>query len=272
MKFFKLLPLLILLISVNKINRAQDTLSFDRTYLPYPDTVLVFLPESYNSRDNFPLAILLNGWSGSYKQWNGIVNLKKLAEQYNFVITTPDGYYDSWYCNNTRRKNIQYEKFFTEDLLPALLRKYKIDRSKIFISGLSMGGHGAITLFLKYNDLFLSAGSTSGILDITKFPKNWGLISALGEYELNEDSWKSNSAFYIIDSLKNKNKEFIIDCGTEDFAYDVNEKFFHKCKDLKLKITFMARPGKHERKYWAESILYHFDFFTRLLGKNKNQN
>ncbi len=270
MKILRFLSVLLILLILNKINSAQDTLSFERNYLPYPDTTLIFLPDNYDSSDNFPLVILLNGWSGSYKQWNGIVDLKKLADKYNFIIVTPDGYYDSWYCNNTQRKNIQYEKFFTEDLLPELFHKYKIDRSKVFISGLSMGGHGAITLFMKYNDLFLSAGSTSGILDITQFPQNWGLPSALGNYEDHKEIWNKNSAYYLIDSLENKGKEFIVDCGTEDFAFNVNAKFFHKCKDLKLKITFIAMPGRHEKKYWAESVLYHFDFFKRLLNKINN--
>ncbi len=258
-----------LVLILSGINPAQDTLSFKRNYLPYPDTTLVFLPDTYNLSENFPAVILLNGWSGNYKQWNDIADLKTLANKYNFIIVTPDGYYDSWYCNNIPRKNLQYEKFFIEDLLPELFRKYKIDRTKLFISGLSMGGHGAMTLFIKYNDLFLSAGSMSGILDITKFPNKWGLQSVLGSYEKHMKIWNENSAYHIVDSLKNSKKEFIVDCGTEDFAFGVNAKFFHKCKDLKLKITFIARPGGHDRKYWAESILYHLDFFKRLLTKLK---
>ncbi len=260
----KLYLLFTLILFISLPINAQDTLVIERNYLPYADTTLIFMPDSVSKTENLPLVILLHGWSGNYKQWNEIVNLDSLAESYRFIFATPEGFYDSWYLDNPERKNYKWETFFVKDLVPALTEKYNIDTSKIFISGLSMGGHGAITMFIKHNDLFSSAGSTSGILDITEFPGKWELDKALGNYENHKVVWENNSAFHLIDKLENKNKQFIIDCGTEDFAFPVNAKFFHKCKKMGLKITFIARPGKHEKKYWAESIIYHLDFFKKI--------
>ncbi len=267
-KYFFVFCLIFVISTSSGINGQETLLVIKKEYLPYPDTTLIFQPEGINEPENLPLVILLHGWSGNYKQWSEIADLQYLSSKYGFVIATPEGFYDSWYVDNTARENYRLETFIVNDLIPLLIEKYKIDKSKIFISGLSMGGHGAITLFLKHPDLFLSAGSTSGILDITAFPGKWGLASALGSYVNHKELWENNSAFFLLDNFREKNKQLIVDCGTEDFAFPVNHKFFHKCKKSGIKITFIARPGKHERTYWAKSLIYHLNFFKNILTGN----
>ena len=117
--------------------------------LPSADQYLIVTPENYNTRNDYPLIILLHGWSGNYQQWNSIIDLQDLANAYNFVIVCPDGFYDSWYLNNPLKPEVQYEDFFWQDFIPYLKNNYSIDSNNVFISGLSMGGHGAITLYLK---------------------------------------------------------------------------------------------------------------------------
>ena len=249
---------------------AQDTLIFKRDYIPWPDTTVVFLPHQQKPSIKLPMLILLHGWSGTYRQWNKEINLQDYADHYGWIIVTPDGFYDSWYVNSPRKKNCQFETFFWKDLIPKLFHDYKIDSSAIFISGLSMGGHGAMTLFLKHPDFFLSAGSTSGILDLTYFPNRWSMKNALGSIEKYPDAWKNNSAIYLLKNIAGTNKQIIFDCGTEGFAYNVNKKFFDECRRLKIKATFISQPGRHAHSYWRKSIKYHFFFFNQLL-KDRNK-
>ncbi len=249
--------------------QAQDTLIFKKNYIPWPDTTLVFLPHSKKPSNKKPMLILLHGWTGNYKQWSREINLKEYASKYDWIIVTPDGFYDSWYVNSPIKKNVQFETFFWNDLIPKLFRLYLIDKSKIFISGLSMGGHGAMTLFLKHPNFFLSAGSTSGILDLTFFPDRWSIRKAIGSIEKYPDVWKKNSAYYLLENIAGTNKQIIFDCGTEGFAYEVNRRFFEKCRRLKIKATFISQPGKHTHSYWKKSIKEHFFFFNELLNSAK---
>ena len=106
-----------------------------------------------------------------------------------------------------------------------------------------MGGHGAIYLFLHHPDFFKSVGSTSGILDITAFPENWSLPKVFGSYTLHQKTWQKNSDIYLLKSLKDKKKQIIVDCGTEDFAFKVNEAFNDSCIALGIPIKFIKRPG-----------------------------
>ncbi len=259
--------LAVLFLSATKIF-SQDILTFNKPYIPYPDTVLIFTPDNYNNgKNDYPLVFLLHGWSGNYTQWNTLINLKEYANKYGFVIVCPDGFYDSWYTDNLMRKNYQFEKFFWNDLIPEILFTYRIDIKNIFISGLSMGGHGALTLFFKNPYFFKSAGSTSGILNLTKFPGKWNLNLAYGNWTNNKKNWLENSAVYLVKNIKDLNKQIIVDCGSEDFAFNVNREFFDKCKALNIKIKFITRPGTHSAGYWRKSIKQHFDFFKKIYGK-----
>ena len=244
---------------------SQDTLLIYADSVPAADTTIIFIPQSYDPTNYYPLLFMLHGWSGNYAQWSEITDLQKYADDYNFIIACPDGFYDSWYLNSTVKTNIQFEKFFFDNLVPEIFNRYKISKENIFITGLSMGGHGAITLFLKHPDFFNSGGSTSGILNITQFPKKWGIENMIGEMNDNLSVWQNNSAVHILAKIEKFNHDIIVDCGTQDFALKVNEEFYETCKTKGVRIKFIAQPGNHSRQYWKKSIDEHFRFFNELI-------
>jgi len=65
------------------------------------------------------------------------------------------------------------EKYITEEL-PSLLNKsdLPLDTSKASVFGHSMGGHGALTLYLKYPNLFKSSSAFAPICNPVNAP--WG--------------------------------------------------------------------------------------------------
>ncbi|MCL5029347.1 MAG: esterase family protein [Bacteroidetes bacterium] len=247
----------------------QDTLLINADYIPHTDTTLVFYPKDYKPETSYPLLFMLHGYSGNYEQWNDITNLDSVATKDEFIIVCPDGFYDSWYVDSPMKKNSQYETFFFKNLVPEIFKKYNIDKKDIFITGLSMGGHGAMYLFLKHPDFFRSAGSTSGILDITAFPNNWEMPKVFGSYTLHQKRWEKYSDIYLLKSFKDKNKKIIVDCGTEDFSFKVNQAFADSCKAIGIQIDFITGPGKHEHKYWSNSIAKHFAFFKNIIDNEE---
>jgi S-formylglutathione hydrolase FrmB len=263
--FSKVFFIILILSSVNIF--SQDTLFVNADYIPHTDTTLVFVPSNYNPANSYPMLFMLHGYSGNYAQWNLIINLDSVAKHDGIIIVCPDGFYDSWYVNSPLRKNSQYEKFFFENLVPALFQKYSIDKKNIFITGLSMGGHGAIYLFLHHPDFFRSAGSTSGILDLTAFPENWSLPKIFGSYTLHQNTWRKNSDIALLNAFKDKKREFIVDCGTEDFAFNVNKSFYETCLILGVHIKFISGPGAHTKEYWAQSVKAHLAFFNSLINR-----
>jgi S-formylglutathione hydrolase FrmB len=240
---------------------AQEQIIYQSKNLPKADTTWVFKPKNYNKIEKLPVIFLLHGYSGNYKQWNNIMEAQKYADEYGFIIVCPDGLFNSWYLNSPVKTDWQFETFFFDELYPAIKMKYKVDDQKIFISGLSMGGHGAFYLFIKRPELFASAGSTSGGIKLSDGFGKFGLGDLLGNPPAESDLWKKFSVFENIDKIKGNPKPIIFDCGAADFFYESNNQLKQKCDELKLNATYISQPGAHNKTYWKKSIKQQFEFF-----------
>ncbi len=244
---------------------AQEEIILTSEYLPAPDTTWVFVPGNHSAGDSLPALIMLHGYSGNYKSWHQLIDAQKYADKYSFMIICPDGFYDSFYLNSPNKKEMQFARFFFENFIPALKKKYPIYHDKLFINGLSMGGHGAMYLFLQRPELFCSAGSSSGVLHLRYSGlRNYCLKEHLGDYATHKEEFDAFSAVNMLPVLKGSNKEIIFDCGTSDHLYKANNLFREKCDELGIKATYISQPGKHNAEYWRKSIDYHFDFFSKF--------
>lgn len=256
----KTLALLVVLV-FTQISFAQEQLVYQSKNLPKPDTTWVFKPKKYKKLQKMPVIYLLHGYSGNYKQWNNIMDAQKYADEYGFIVVCPDGLFSSWYLNSPAKPNSQFETFFFEELYPDVKKRYKIDEQNIFITGLSMGGHGALYLFIKQPALFSAAGSTSGAVRLIDGFGKYALADLLGNPSREDERWNSYSVYSNIDKLKNSNKPIIFDCGAADIFYEANNLLKQKCDKLKLNATYVSQPGGHNKSYWAKSIKQQFDFF-----------
>lgn len=254
--------------------QAQDKWILKSEYLSNPDTVLVFKPTNYDKKEKYPLVYLLHGYSENYKQWSQTSDLQKLSDQYKMIIVTPDGFV-SWYVNSPYDKGSRMEDFFFKTLAPKVHQSLRIDRKNIFISGLSMGGYGALRYFILHSDYFNTAASTSGGLTVDfdnfrnaslTFFKNTRITDDLTRLMGNhlENNWHQ---YDIIKLLKNHpiKKPFLLDCGTSDILYSVTLEVKTFADSLKMPITFISQPGNHNKEYWSKSIEQHFVYFNQCL-------
>ena len=108
-----------------------------------------------------------------------------------------------------------------------------------------MGGHGALYLAFKHQDVFGAAGSMSGGVDITPFPNNWDISKRLGSYAQQPERWESNTVINLTHLLTPNALAIIIDCGTNDFFYNVNVKLHDKLVYSNIPHDFITRPGGH---------------------------
>lgn len=249
-----------------------DTLAIEAVHVQSPYKTVVITPDAAkaNPAAKFPTVYLLNGYSGDYKSWITLRDdLPELADRYGMVIVTPDGR-DSWYWDSPRNADMQMETFITTELVPYIDNHYPTKAQPEFraITGLSMGGHGGLWLGIRHSDIFGSAGSTSGGVNIIPFPKKWKMAVALGDYEANKKRWEDHTVINLVDSLTaDQAMNIIFDCGTEDFFSDVNLQLHNKLLKMKIPHDYIARPGVHNAKYWANSILYQLLYFDSKFSK-----
>jgi len=130
-----------------------------------------------------------------------------------------------WYWNSPVDPKSQYETFVSDELVKSIDAKYKQfkDRTGRAITGLSMGGHGALYLAIKHQDVFGAAGSMSGGVDIRPFPNNWIYGPTARTYAEQPERWEKKHCDKHAESSTPNSLAIIIDCGTDDFFFKVNE-------------------------------------------------
>jgi S-formylglutathione hydrolase FrmB len=230
---------------------------------------VVISPDHYNRHQKYPVLYLLHGFSGNYSDWvKKAPNVIHLADQYQCIIVCPDGNFASWYFDSPMSREWQYETYVAKELVNWIDHHYATiaDRSGRAITGLSMGGHGALFLAIRHQDTFGAAGSMSGCVDLIPFSKSFGISQVLGEYESNPQRWKDNSVINMLDQIKPGSLSIIFDCGVNDPFYASNLEMHNRLVKMKIAHDFTARDGGHTWEYWGNAIVYQTLFFSRQLN------
>ena len=227
---------------------------------------VVIKPDSYKKQKKkfYPVVYLLHGHSGNYSDWiKKVPALKEYAESYQLIIVCPDGNFNSWYFDSPVDTTLKYETYVSKEIPGAIDKLYRTYANKKgrAITGLSMGGHGGLFLGFRHSDIFGAFGSMSGGVDLRPFPKNWQLSQKLGDTILKADNWKNYSVINVVEHFKNDSSKIIIDCGTEDFFYNVNKALHEKMLKLKIAHDYIERPGRHDWNYWTNAVKYQLMFF-----------
>lgn len=251
-----------------------DTLTIQSPSMQKTLKAGVVTPESYKDKKNnpYPVLYLLHGYSGNFSSWLKAPKpqhlLQQMADKHNLIIVTPEGGYSSWYYDSPVNQSSQYETYITQELRQEVERKYKTisDKSGRFISGLSMGGHGALYLATRHPDLYLAAGSMSGAVNVAgieqeKFVQS--IEAVLGPKPENPERFRSSSILHLVPQVKQSGIRLIIDCGTEDFLIEDNRELHRRLVYEQVPHTYTERPGAHTWAYWSNALEYHILFFLK---------
>ncbi|SFU09026.1 S-formylglutathione hydrolase FrmB [Algoriphagus locisalis] len=225
---------------------------------------VVITPKDYNKSKDYPVVYLLHGYSGNYSDWiTKAPQLESYADQYDMIIVNPDGNFGSWYWDSPEVESSKYETYVGKELVEFIDQKYSTVKSREgrAITGLSMGGHGALYLAFRHQDTFGAAGSLSGGVDIGPFPENWEMKKYLGTKAENPERWEEYSVMYQSNRLITNKLKLIISCGTEDFFYEVNVRLHEKLAYNNIPHTFITGPGGHTWDYWRDAVQYQLLFF-----------
>jgi S-formylglutathione hydrolase FrmB len=233
---------------------------------------VVITPDAYtkDKAKRFPVVYLLHGYSGNYADWvRKVAALPGLADAYNFLIVCPDGGFGSWYIDSPVDSNWKYETYVGEEIPAYVDSHYRslAERRYRAITGLSMGGHGALYLAIRHQQTFGAAGSMSGGVDIRPFPKNWDLSKRLGDFASSQDNWNKYTLINQLPWLKDSSLSLIIDCGVKDFFIHVNRNLHQQLLQQGVRHDYIERPGEHNWEYWSNAVMYQLLFFHRFFTK-----
>ncbi len=210
------------------------------------------------NQERFPVLYLLHGAMGRTQDWNVHMgqDLQRIANEKRVIIVAPETEKFGWYINSPNVAHNQLESFVIEELIPHVDTLFPTN-GKRAIAGLSMGGHGAVTLGFKYPKLFQSVASVSGVLDIRLHKKAWKLPELLGEYEKNTALWNKNAAVYLMEKSTSgkRPQQILISTGLQDaLVLEDNQNAASILQKKKLNFEYEELVGEHTWTFWSQEI------------------
>ncbi|ADB37305.1 putative esterase [Spirosoma linguale DSM 74] len=262
-----------------------DTLDIPSAVMQKNLRAAVVLPNSYaKGNATYPVLYLLHGGGGQFSDWlkqtPDKMLVHKLADQYNIIIVMPEGEKLSGYLDSPFQKDNQFETYITKEVVGKIDNTYRTirDRKGRVITGLSMGGHGALYLSTRHPELYCAAGSMSGAVDLNR--KKWKIDAEfakritpeferiLGPENATPDLHAANSVINMVDKMKTNGLKIIIDCGVDDFLIEPNRELHHRLVYNNTPHEYTERPGAHTWDYWENSLPSHVLFFSKVLKQN----
>ncbi|KAK3900911.1 S-formylglutathione hydrolase [Staphylotrichum tortipilum] len=209
-----------------------------------PMALNLFLPPSALASPTparHPLLIYLSGLTCTPDNCSEKGFLHRRAAALNLAVLYPDtsprglnypGEADHWdfglsagfYVDATQapwKGGYKMESYLTQELPETLFGdaefgKY-LDRERVSIAGHSMGGHGALTLYMRHPELYKSVSAFAPISNPTRCP--WGKKAFGGYLGPDEEEWKRHDATELVKGWKGGDLKALVDVGTGDKFY-----------------------------------------------------
>jgi S-formylglutathione hydrolase FrmB len=227
------------------------------------------VPRLAAPKQDVPVVILLHGVYGSHWAWalkggahRTAANLIGKGEIPAMVLAMPsDGLWGDG-SGYLPHRTQDFEKWILEDV-PAAVRESVPEtsaRSALFISGLSMGGFGALRLAGKFPERFKAAGGHSSMTHFNQFP-------LFVEEPLERYACSAENESVVEALLRNKSSlpPLRFDCGSEDPLIEHNRELSRALKKAGVRHLYEEYPGGHSWGYWETHLADMLRFFAAQL-------
>lgn len=237
----------------------------------------VFLPPQAQ-KASVPALTFLSGLTCTHDNFTTKAGAYKAAAKQGLAIIAPDtsprgdnvpddeDSYDfgkgaGFYINATQepwKKHYQMEGYITEELRALINQNFPILEDKHGISGHSMGGHGALTLYLKYPELYKSASAFSPIVAPSQVP--WGNKAFKGYLGDDEQEWLKHDACALMQNASGRTEypPILIDQGTGDQFLEEQLKpdlFEKACQETNQILNLRLQPEYDHSYYFIQSFI-----------------
>src|SRR3954451_2332548 len=252
----------------------------------------VYLPSGYNETaaehpaKRYPVLYFLHGLGDNERTlfnsggWTMIDELRSRHELGDFLIVAPEGR-RSFYINSADGR-FPYSDFFLREFMPFIEGKYRVQATRTgrAISGISMGGYGALRFAFAHPELFSAVSAQSAAL-MSESPKQldraagsgapiFGVLSTVFGWPINVPHWKANSPFILAkeNAAGVRRLSIYFNCGRND-----NYGFERGATALDTELTqehvkhkYHLYPGDHSIGYFLSHFAEVVEFHSRAFG------
>ena len=269
-----------------------DCNALNSRILKHPVHYCVYLPASYDAggeqhpAQTYPVLYFLHGLGDNERTlfnsggWTLLEDLRTQHKMGDFMIVAPEGK-RSFYIDSADG-SVRYNEFFLQEFLPQIESKYRIKpgRAGRAISGISMGGYGALRFAFAHPELFSAVSAQSAAL-ITESPQTLdsasrtgaplgGVLAAVFGKPIDVIHWNDNSPFVLAKRNASGLRKLAIyfNCGQDDnYGFEKGAAALHDTlrKDG-VKHEYHPYPGDHSFTYFLSHFAEVMEFHSRAFG------
>src|SRR5271156_86043 len=207
------------------------------------------------------------------------LNSRILKHEVHYCVYLPAGYD----AGATKRPPQNFPVlFFLQEFVPLIETKYRVSkgRSNRAISGISMGGYGALRFAFAHPEMFSAVSAQSAAL-ITETPQELDtaaksgapmgkLLATVYGSPIEVAHWKENSPFV----LANRNQAALrrtaiyFNCGQDDnYGFEKGATGLHEqLQKEKVEHEYHPYPGDHSLGYFLAHFTEVMEFHSRAFG------
>lgn len=252
----------------------------------------VYLPSGYDSAEpkqparRYPVLYLLHGLGDNEQTlfnsggWTLLDDLRKQHKMGDFLIVAPEGR-RSFYINSADGSE-RYSDFFLQEFMPRMEGKFRIrpGRGSRAISGISMGGYGALRFAFAHPELFSAVSAQSAAL-ITESPQQLDaaadtgspLLGVLGPVygrPIDVRHWNENDVFSVAkrNSAALRRLSIYFNCGQADnYGFEKGAAALDETlSKAHIKHEYHGYPGDHSIAYFLSHFAEVMEFHSRAFG------
>jgi S-formylglutathione hydrolase FrmB len=252
----------------------------------------VYLPASYDAGgtkhppQSYPVLYFLHGLGDNEQTlfnsggWTLLDDLRQQHKIGEFLIAAPEG--GRTFYINSADGSVRYSDFLLQEFIPLIETKYRISagRRNRAISGISMGGYGALRFAFSHPEMFSAVSAQSAAL-ITESPHELDtaaqsgapmgkLLATVFGSPIAVAHWKENSPFV----LANRNQAALrhvaiyFNCGQADnYGFEKGAAALdEELRGGKVEHEYHPYPGDHSLGYFLAHFTEVMEFHSRAFG------
>ena len=234
----------------------------------------IYLPAQALAGQACPTLFYLAGLTCTEETFAIKAHAQRLAAQLGLILVTPDtsprgeqvAQGDHWdigqgagfYINATQApwaEHFQMESYVAEELYDLVIQQFAVQAERIGIFGHSMGGHGALTLALKYPEKFKSVSAFAPICAPSQCP--WGEKAFSNYLGSDQAEWLKHDASALVQTKTAHFADILIDQGLSDQFYSqLNPALFQQaCQAAGQPLTLREHAGYDHGYYFIQSFI-----------------
>ena len=234
----------------------------------------IYLPAQALAGQACPTLFYLAGLTCTEDTFAIKAHAQRLAAQLGLILVTPDtsprgeqvAQGDHWdigqgagfYINATQApwaEHFQMESYIVEELYDLVIQQFAVQAERIGIFGHSMGGHGALTLALKYPEKFKSVSAFAPICAPSQCP--WGEKAFSNYLGSDQAEWLKHDASALVQTKTAHFADILIDQGLSDQFYSqLNPALFQQaCQAAGQPLTLREHAGYDHGYYFIQSFI-----------------